>query len=128
MNVLLKERLAQLREVKGVRKKDVALILNIDQTTYGKYELGKRQPSLESLYKLAEYFNVTTDYLLGRSDNLNPPGKEESTPEAGSVEWFKIGLTARGIDCNEITEAEFNFVFDNIGNITKMFKSFPNNQ
>jgi len=69
---MLNERLARLREEAGYTKKEVANILNIDPSTYGKYELGKRQPDYETLIRLAELFNVSVDFLLGKTDIRNP--------------------------------------------------------
>jgi len=69
---MLNERLARLREEAGYTKKEVANILNIDPSTYGKYELGKREPDYEMLSKIAEIFNVSTDYLLCRTDIREP--------------------------------------------------------
>lgn len=53
-------------------KKEVAELLKIDQSTYGKYELGKRQPDSEMLKKLADIFNTSVDYILGRTEKYNP--------------------------------------------------------
>jgi len=64
-------RLAQLREELGLTRKEVAEKLNIDQTTYGKYELSKRQPDYDTLQKIASFFNVSVDYLLGRTNVRN---------------------------------------------------------
>ena len=60
--------LKQLREAKGVLQKDVANFLGVDRTTYVKYENGNSEPSNDTLVKLAQYFNVSVDYLLGRTD------------------------------------------------------------
>lgn len=68
---MLSQRLIQLREEKFLTKKDVALYLKIDQSTYGKYELSKREPDFETLLKLADFFGVSVDFLLGRSDLRN---------------------------------------------------------
>lgn len=73
MNIL-SSRLKQLREEKEVMQKEIAAYLNISASAYGFYEQGKRTPTPEILSKLASYFNVTTDYLLGRdttSNNVN---------------------------------------------------------
>lgn len=58
--------LKKLRTDKGVFQKDVAKFLGIDRTTYVKYERGDSEPNLETLGKLATYFDVTIDELLGR--------------------------------------------------------------
>lgn len=71
---ILSNRLKQLREEKEVMQKEIAAYLNISASAYGFYEQGKRTPTPEILSKLASYFNVSVDYLLGRdtfSDNIN---------------------------------------------------------
>jgi len=70
--MIIKERLALLREGLGLSKKEFAEKLNVEQSTYGKYELGKRQPSLEILLRITELFDVSADYLLGLSDIHKP--------------------------------------------------------
>ena len=49
-------------------QKDLAKYLNITTSAYGYYEQGKRNPDIEILRKLADYFDVSTDYLLGRTN------------------------------------------------------------
>lgn len=61
MNILKK-----LRQSKGVLQKDVATHLGVDRTTYVKYERGDSEPNHDMLSKLADYFEVSIDYLLGR--------------------------------------------------------------
>lgn len=58
--------LKQLRQSKGVLQKDVASYLGVDRTTYVKYERGDSEPNHDMLSKLADYFDVSIDYLLGR--------------------------------------------------------------
>lgn len=65
---MLTDRLALLRREKNLNKKDIATYLKIDQSTYGKYELGKREPDYDTLIVLANFFDVSVDYLLGRTD------------------------------------------------------------
>ncbi len=67
-------RLRHLREVNGKSQQVVADHCGIDQTTIGQYERGQCMPSLEVLQKLADYYNVSMDYLIGRTGerkNLN---------------------------------------------------------
>ena len=66
------EILRDLREDKNLRQKDLADILAIDQRSISFYELGKYEPSLDTLKKIAIYFNVSTDYLLGLTMNPKP--------------------------------------------------------
>ena len=58
----------ELREKKGISQKELADYLNITQVQISKYELGKNEPDLNTTKKIAEYFNVTIDYLLGTSE------------------------------------------------------------
>ena len=59
-------RLRDLREDKDMKQKEVAAILGIDQRVYSNYETGKREIPLHHLVVLADFYHVTTDYLLGR--------------------------------------------------------------
>lgn len=61
--------LKQLRQEKGVLQKDVASYLGVDRTTYVKYERGDSEPNHDILSKLADYFNVSIDRLLGREES-----------------------------------------------------------
>lgn len=62
------ERLKKLRLDRSLLQKDIASYLGIDRTTYVKYENGSSEPSNEMLSKIADYFGVTVDYLLGREE------------------------------------------------------------
>ena len=63
------ERLKDLRNEKGWTLKQVSILLNIPLTTYANYEQGTREPSLEMLHSLCSVFDVSADYLIGRSDS-----------------------------------------------------------
>jgi len=62
--------LRKLRLSKKLNQSDLAKLLNIDRTTYGKYETGDSSPDYGKLLKMANFFEVSTDYLLGRTDNI----------------------------------------------------------
>jgi transcriptional regulator with XRE-family HTH domain len=62
------ERLKQLRSERSLYQKDIANYLGIDRTTYVKYENGTSEPNNDMLLKLAEFFNVSTDYLLEKTN------------------------------------------------------------
>lgn len=74
------QRIKHLRENKNMTRDDLANKLNISYSTISKYETNVRFPDQEMLVKLADLFNVTTDYLLGRSNNPNPYIKTNSSP------------------------------------------------
>ena len=61
--------LKELRQEKGDTQSDIAKALNISQKAYSYYERGEREPSIEMLIQISNYFNVTIDYLLGREIN-----------------------------------------------------------
>ncbi len=67
--VTLGARLKELRSLKGVNQNDVAAYLNVDRSTYGKYETGDSAPDYDKLVMLANYYDVSVDYLLGRTNN-----------------------------------------------------------
>ena len=64
----LGQRLKDLRKQKKVGQKEVAELLGVSLRSYQFYESGEYDPSLPNLVVLADYFQVSTDYLLGRSD------------------------------------------------------------
>lgn len=62
------ERLKKLRKEGKLTQKDIATFLNISQPAYQQFESGKKKMNLETMEKLADFFNVSTDYLLGKTD------------------------------------------------------------
>lgn len=67
--MILGDRLRKLRERKGLNQKELAARLKIPNQNVSNYERGFRQPDYETLQKLADYFEVSIDYLLGRTDD-----------------------------------------------------------
>lgn len=71
VRLLIMENLKTARLAKNLLQKDVAKLLGVTPATYCGWEKGKFEIDNKNLLKLADYFNVTTDYLLGRtSDNI----------------------------------------------------------
>ena len=64
----LQNKLAELRKERNMSQKEFSKIFNVAQNTISQWEQGKRNMDTESLLKLADFFQVTTDYLLGRSE------------------------------------------------------------
>ena len=64
-------RLRELRALKRVTQKQAAKGIGLSERLYQSYELAEKEPSLGNINKLADYFDVSTDYLLGRSDHPN---------------------------------------------------------
>ena len=65
-------RIKDLREDKEILQKDMSKILNTTQTNYSKYELGKINIPIDTLIKLAKFFNTSIDYLLGLTNETKP--------------------------------------------------------
>ena len=68
MNILIKDRLRELRKEKGETQAQVAKAIDILEQQYQKYERGANFPNLENAWKLADHFGVSVDYLIGRSE------------------------------------------------------------
>lgn len=66
------ERLKGLREDRDLLQKDIAKFLDVTQVAYSCYEIGRRQIPLDALVKLAKYYNVSVDYILGLTDERKP--------------------------------------------------------
>lgn len=71
-------RLKELREEDGLKQETISKHLNIKQNTYSQYETGQRQIPIDVLIKLANYYNVSVDYILELTDVSEPyPKKSE---------------------------------------------------
>lgn len=66
---MLSEKLTQLRSQKNVTQQQMADMLDITRPAYTAYESGTRKPEYDSLIKIADYFQVSIDFLLGRTSN-----------------------------------------------------------
>ena len=69
-------RLRDLREDRDLTQKQLAEYLQVHQTTYSDYELGHLNVPVSALHKLADLYNVSVDYLLGRTDVKTPYPKK----------------------------------------------------
>ena len=78
--MLFSERLRELRQNKGLSQSQLADALNISKSAISMYELGKREPDLENLEGIADFFNVDINYLIGKEDGsmyyLDPEAAE----------------------------------------------------
>ena len=99
------ERLAKLRAAKGVGLSDMGKQVGISSSMISRYEVGERLPSFKVLIKLAAYFNVTTDYLLG-VETASSPIKTSITVDVSrltSKQIEAVGLIVG--QCEEINGA-----------------------
>ena len=67
--MVMYQRLRDLREDKDLKQREIAQYLNCSQRTYSNYELGQRDIPTEVLIKLSQYYSVSTDYILGLTNN-----------------------------------------------------------
>jgi methanogenic corrinoid protein MtbC1 len=79
MSKELSDRIKELRKKLGYTQKELATLLGVGQTTVANYEQGIRVPDTEKLNKLADLFDVTLDYLLGRHEDKEDSNKKHST-------------------------------------------------
>ena len=75
------EHIKEMREDRDLKQKDVARALEISQQTYSNYENGVSELPLRHLVRLAEFYNISTDYIIGR------------TKFRGSVEGYNVSFT-----------------------------------
>jgi len=69
------EHLKDIRKLKGLTQKQIAKGIGVDERVYQRYEYGNVKPSFDKLIALADYFDVSVDYLIGRTDK--PKGGTE---------------------------------------------------
>lgn len=70
-------RIRELREQAELRQIDVANATGIDQKTLSNYETGKTNPDSYALIRLADFFDVSIDYLVGRAEHVESSGRRE---------------------------------------------------
>lgn len=92
---MLHKRLTELRKEYKRTQQDLADLLGITRPAYTAYEAGKRHPDYEGLIKIADFYNVSTDYLLGVTDN---PSRGEHKDQ-----WLKKFLAQPTVPYDENT-------------------------
>lgn len=109
---LLGKKIRKLRIERGYTLKQLGEMLNLGESTISMYETGKRNPDYDTLTKIAEIFNVTTDYLLGRTNEPNP-NKPELPPEFKTPEEAmkfileqNVIMGFGGFDINKMNDEE----------------------
>lgn len=107
MNLIFSKKLAALRRERGVSQRAVAAELNISQALLSHYEKGIREPGLEFVSRVCDYYGVSADYLLGRSrlkdgavSYSGPAGKEQTLSCKRSLQ-SSIGLLFEALEKDE---------------------------
>lgn len=90
---MVSENLKRVRKEHKLTQQDIANVLGIDRSTYTFYETGKTSPSISTVYKLAEIYNVTVGYLLGVEENKNAEVKKSvgvnvASPQADHIAFL----------------------------------------
>ena len=80
MKEVLARRLRECRKAAGLKQWEIAVYCNITEKTYQNYELMTREPKLEILLRIAERYQVSLDYLVGRTDESRPYPKAKLQP------------------------------------------------
>jgi len=92
------KRIKELRKQNKITQKELAKLFHIANSTLSYWEKGKFDPNKKQIIELADYFNVSTDYLLGRTDDPTPPTGEP----LGHLQAFRRdefeGLTPEEVD------------------------------
>lgn len=81
-------RLKEIRESKGISQKDFAAIIGVPANTYNQWENGKRQPDPEIMIMIADYYDITLDYLMGRES----PAKENPSEQIEGIDETNIEI------------------------------------
>ncbi len=98
-------RIAMLRKEMGMNQIELAKYLKLSQQTISKYENGKADPDKETLIRLSELFNVSTDYIIGNSDKRD---HSELTYKDNRNIAKTLDVLKDQIDNNESGELNYN--------------------
>ena len=104
---MLGQKLAELRKKKGLSQYEMADRLGVSRGKLANYEQGSRQPDFDTLSKLADFFDVSTDYLLGRTET---PRTDNKLPELTTKDERDISKKLENI--LEDLDGESSLAFD----------------
>ncbi len=119
-NSFNKFRLRDLRRENNLTSRDLAKLLNVSQPTITRWENGLQEPSKKNVKKLASYFNVSSDYLLGLTDEREPYKKPLKFEEALKI----LENTKRNDDIFTITDNIKNLSDEQLHTIATIVESF----
>ena len=117
-------RLKQLRERKRLSQIELSNILEVSNGSISKWERNERQPDYETLEKIADFFNTSIDYLLGRSETKdnNNVDFSFSTPQEALSFILKQDMVADfgGYDLDNMSDDEIMEMADDIADMLKI--------
>ncbi|WP_203334325.1 helix-turn-helix domain-containing protein [Planococcus beigongshangi] len=79
---MLSDRLKNLRTRRNITQSDLAKRIGVARTTYAMYEQGQREPDYETLQRLADFYEVSVDYLLGRTETPNATNVDDQADKS----------------------------------------------
>lgn len=85
------ENLRKLRKEKGITQVEAAKVFNVSPTSYINWEQGDFEPSLQTIIQMADYFNTTLDFLVGREETGFTPEEKKILDMAADIIKKKIG-------------------------------------
>lgn len=100
---MFKERLKELRKLNGITQKELAEHLGFTHVAVVKWENGQREPDFSTVVKIAKFFNVSTDYLLGKTDE---PSIILANEKISVPAQYEDVLVALNNDGEELTQAD----------------------
>jgi transcriptional regulator with XRE-family HTH domain len=109
---LIGERLREARERKNLKQTQVKSRTGINNKTLSGYENGVSEPDLETLKILADLYEVSVDWLAGRTDNMSEKVRESTE---GISEWRKKAIE----EIYRMPEDEFNYFYELMKRLTK---------
>ncbi len=118
-------RLRELRKSSGYSQEDIAEKLNISTSAYGFYEQGKTIPNADTISFLADLYDVTTDYILGKSNHPKLTRRHERDIEKDLEDMKKQledGTLMMDLEGQQIDEEIMQFIIDNMENTLTLAK------
>ncbi|WP_422448984.1 helix-turn-helix domain-containing protein [Thermoanaerobacterium sp. DL9XJH110] len=134
---MIGERLKMLRKEKGLTMKEIGKIIGVSDAAWTKYETNRAEPSIASLNKIADFFQVSLDFLLGRTNIRDPQFVEKANMLSEFIkefEWSAIGdpsqmyflvenlsESIRKYKREQITESELQSLLKTISDVVVYF-------
>jgi len=122
------DRIQQLREMRNLTTADVAKVLNMPEALYTKLEASRFEMPATLLIELAVFYGVTTDFIVGLSDDLAAAGRYQKDDE---VDFYRFMLEVRSDNpdlyqtfCTVIHDASLNPKVDSFSIIAKYFPQY----
>ncbi|SHF50996.1 helix-turn-helix domain-containing protein [Caloramator proteoclasticus] len=119
------DRIKKLRTEKQITQPELAKILGVSRSTIAMYENNEREPNIKTINKIADFFNVTTDYLLGRTDNptgmiLTNKELNNYLPEEAKQRKIEVEIEKKP----NLTEEELKYIADMV--LKKLAEHYAN--